>query len=204
MPLQKFINSSNFIFNFPAAYHPQHGQQPHWPAPQGGRHQKGDIISAGMVAVHTRCLLYCLHLVCIWKAKQPEMILLKILDLIHDFDLKNLEAVWSVSRSKRRAAHKIKLGNTSRRRKSLCIASLRASSCSNFHRLKMNIQYGKIVWLKLALIWITIFIVDVSVPWPFSRQIAFTLNKIKITLHRKVGESQESHFISQLQKIKVT
>ena len=27
---------------------------------------KGDIIYAGMVAVHTRCLLYCLHVVCIW------------------------------------------------------------------------------------------------------------------------------------------
>ena len=75
-----------------------------------------------------------------------------------DFDLKNLVAVQSVSRSKRRAAHKIKLGKTSSRRKSLCIALLRASSCSNFHRLKMNILYGKIVWLKFALIWTTIFI----------------------------------------------
>ena len=146
------------IFNLSAADPPQDGQQLHWPAPQGGRHQRHQFCWHGK-STH-RCLSYCLHLVCIWKAKQPEMILLKILDLILDFDLKNLEAVWSVSRSKRRAAHKIKLGKTSWRRKSLCIASLRASSCSNFHRLKMNILYGKIVWLKLALIWITIFILS--------------------------------------------
>ena len=98
---------------------------------------------------------YGLHL---WKSSNQWWSCRRFWTSFLDFDLKNLVAVQSVSRSKRRAAHKIKLGKTSSRRKSLCIALLRASSCSNFHRLKMNILYGKIVWLKFALIWTTIFI----------------------------------------------
>ena len=44
----------------------------------------------------------------------------------------------------------------------------------------------------------TNFIADVSVLQPFSRQFVFTLNKIKINLHRKFGENRESHFISHI------
>ena len=44
----------------------------------------------------------------------------------------------------------------------------------------------------------TNFIADVSVWQPFSRQFVFTLNKIKIKLHRRFGENRESHFISHI------
>ena len=66
--------------------------------------------------------------------------------------------VWFLSRSKRRAAHWISLGEQVMKRKSQCIAKHHASSCSNFHRVKMYILWGKIFWLKFALIEATNFI----------------------------------------------
>ena len=117
---------------------------------------KGDIIYAGMVAVHTRCLLYCLHVVCIWWTQVARGCLAEDFRYLSWFW--NLVLVCSVSRSKRRAAHKISLGEQVRVEKSLCIALHRSSSCSNFHRLKTYILWGKIVWIKFAKIWLTIFI----------------------------------------------
>ena len=115
--LKSSITPAIFIFNFPAADPPQHGQQPHWPAPQGGWHQVTSFCWHGS-STQGAC-----YTASIWfksvVAKQPKTILLKefwlLTSLLH-FNLEIL-SVWSASRSKRRAAHKIKLGNTSERRK---------------------------------------------------------------------------------------
>ena len=110
---------------------------------------KGDIIYAGMVAVHTRCLLYCLHVVCIWWTQVARGCLAEDFRYLSWFW--NLVLVCSVSRSKRRAAHKISLGEQVRVEKSLCIALHRSSSCSNFHRLKTYILLRKNSLAKIRL-----------------------------------------------------
>ena len=69
---------------------------------------------------------------------------------------------------------------------------LKFSQSKIVHTLKEN----NLVKTRLDLN--TNFIADVSVLQPFSRQFVFTLNKIKINLHRKFGENRESHFISHI------
>ena len=153
MPSQKFNNSSNFHLQFPSSR-----SSPTWSA--------APLTCTTGWLTSTQVTSFCWHgsstqgacyTASIWfksvVAKQPKTILLKefwlLTSLLH-FNLEIL-SVWSASRSKRRAAHKIKLGNTSERRRKLVYRDAPFILMLEFSQIKTGYTLWKNSLVKIRL-----------------------------------------------------
>ena len=184
---------------------PENRSSPSWStAPltwSTGRHQHGwhHILWPGMVAEHITCLLYCLQVDCIHFSKVFKNSCVDVQHSIWIEFAKSCQCDHVQVQEEGRTMDKPWIDKWEIE-KSHCIAMHRSSSCSNFHRIKMFVLCGKINWLKFAWIWLTIFIADVSVLRPFSRQVCLHTEQEKFTERKKVWWKQEHHFSPQLNR----